>query len=161
MGKRVFLAEDDPFQARSIAAAIRTYCGAAVTVANSESEARNKVTAADGSPEEPFFDIYIVDLMLPWARGDDIPEPDDPRVLTQGPLRAGFRVIEAIQRREAELRPNFAPDILLYTVAADDAEPPSSPPPGSYHRYLKQDDDNREIAAVVAQLLREHGIERR
>jgi hypothetical protein len=53
------------------------------------------------------------------------------------------------------VRPNAKTHILLYTVAAEDAAPPQSPTSGSYHRYLKQDDNDRELATVVAQLLRE------
>ena len=160
--KQIFLAEDDRYQMAAIQAAIANECKrlagvrAEFTLASSEHEARQKV-AASGANSLPLPDVYVVDLMMPWARGDVIPEPDDPRVLSEGPLRAGFRVIEAILQRETEVGPGQSrkPHIILYTIAGDHLTSDDHPPIGTYHRYQKMDDNDRGLAEAVAMLLAE------
>jgi len=91
-------------------------------------------------------------VMLPWARGEEIEEPGDPRVRQEGPLYAGFRVIEAIRKTERAQPDQWAP-IILYTSATLTLEHNGHQRRLNYHRLQKTDDLDAELVNLSVKLL--------
>jgi CheY-like chemotaxis protein len=155
--KHILLVEDDPFQGAAIRDAI-IRCGKRFAVQIHFTNARSEFAAREairtiGKSDDSLPDLYVVDLMLPWAKGDEVPDPDkyDRKVMSQGPLRAGYRVIEEIHGQEDRRRTGTKAAIILYTIAD---EPHDNPLPNiQYHHQQKSDDDNRELANLAIDLL--------
>lgn len=151
--KTILLIEDDRFQAADIRDNLIRRCAAeglaiqfAATIATEESALQ-----FIRSPAMPSIDLFIIDLMLPWCRTMPPTEPADPRVRTEGTMRAGFRIIEALRLSEGNRGIHTKPAIL-YTVATLVAEGNGHQDMFKYRRAQKTDDAEDGLASLVIEL---------
>lgn len=167
--KVVLIVEDDHFQAEGITKAIEDAANKGggqaieIVVRRTEHEAYNEL--ANVKQGTVHYDCYVIDLMLPWARGNEIPNPADfdSRIASDGGLKAGFRIIEKIRRDERERSGPTRPTIL-YTVATillgtDSAVIARVDANGhrdeySYERLQKEDGGDETLAEAVVRKLK-------
>lgn len=156
MSKRILLIEDDEMTSKSIRDQVRRACQPALIPVEFEfvSTEHHAMNLVDSMGADNKFDIYIIDLMLPWAWGDNIEMPEDPRVIKDGALRAGFRVAEGIRKKEGADISKWRP-MILYTVATIAAEMVGNGHQQHYRyeRIQKTDDEDKELADRVRDLL--------
>jgi len=152
--KNILLIEDNYHQGLSIQEILEDICrkkGIDVTIAWHRSEAEALPIIRKISPHD-VFDVYVMDLMLPWSREVDYEEPSDPRVVTDGALKAGFRLLEAIRSAEGDDQSKWRPAIL-YTISTIVDDGNGFEEKLKYVRLAKKDDLDQELAERVLSLL--------
>lgn len=151
---RILVIEDDRFQAEDIQDNLLQRCAAqglrveVLDVIETE-EAAQRFVRSDGMQN---VDLFVVDLMLPWSRSTPPPDPMDPRVRTEGAIRAGFRVIEALRDEENQRGIAHRP-VILYTVATLLAAGNGHQDALGYYRIQKTDDQEEALAKLITNLL--------
>lgn len=157
--KRILLVEDDSHQAaaiQNVVSQVARRSGIEVEFVTVDSEfASLEYTSAGGE----VFDLYIVDLMLPWCQDDEIPNADDydPDIRAIGPgkgaLFAGFRVVRRLKNK---YHGDVLPPIVLNTIAnGAELRDFANEPPET--KYMPKAQNNNSLASEAVRLLRPSG----
>jgi CheY-like chemotaxis protein len=115
MIRRTLLVEDDYTQAAGIQETIgKAFAanGINTTITHVVSEEAAYQEIAKIVDAQTAYNLFVIDLMLPWTRSDEPEYPNDPRVVEDGALDAGCRIHEKIRQNSHVANT----PIILYTV---------------------------------------------